>query len=212
MASRTVAWNREEHGLGWWAKKGGPASADSTPADAPPVETLYAAKPAADATDVAVLVNTYASVVFRVAHAVLHSRTEAEDVVQETFLRVMRHGDFAEVRDMRVWLVRIAWRLALDRKRKLRPDQMDRGFAENLVARDAPADIALAEAERFARVMRAMDRLPRGEREVLALAATEEMSTAEMAAVLGRSESAVRALLFRARTRLKERLGKEARR
>jgi RNA polymerase sigma-70 factor (ECF subfamily) len=55
-------------------------------------------------------------------------------------------------------------------------------------------------------VLREMERLPKGEREALLLSAVDELGTAEMALVLGRSESAVRALLFRARTRLRERL------
>ena len=58
-------------------------------------------------------------------------------------------------------------------------------------------------------VLREMDRLPKGRAgEVLVLSAVEELGTAEMAIVLGRSESGVRALLFRARTRLRERLEK----
>ena len=51
-----------------------------------------------------------------------------------------------------------------------------------------------------------MDRLPAAEREVLLLSAMDELSTAEIAGVMGKSESAVRALLFRARGRLRERL------
>ena len=58
----------------------------------------------------------------------------------------------------------------------------------------------------MAAVLRELERLPKGERHVLLLAAIEELGTAEMAEVLGRSESAVRALLFRARTRLRDRL------
>lgn len=182
------------------------------PAVAPPGQPLTKASilpspaTALQAT-VADLVPQYSAALYRVAHAVLRSRTEAEDVVQETFLRVLQHrGDLAVIRDMRVWLIRIAWRLALDRRRKLQPDQMDRTFAEALVDRDLPADAALAEAQQFTRVLEQIDRLPKPEREVLLLAAANEMATAEMAAVTGRSESAVRALLFRARTRLKERL------
>ncbi len=53
-----------------------------------------------------------------------------------------------------------------------------------------------------------MDLLPKAERNVLLLSAVEELGTAEMAMVLQKSESAVRALLFRARTRLRERLAK----
>ncbi len=159
---------------------------------------------------IARLVPDYAGVLFRVANAVLRSPADAEDVVQETFVRVLRHsGDLPAVREMRVWLVRIAWRLALDRKRRVRPEQMDRVFAEALASEEPTADAALAQAERYGRVMREVERLPRAEREALLLSALEEMSAAEMAAVLGRSESAVRALVFRARTRLRERLGGE---
>jgi RNA polymerase sigma-70 factor (ECF subfamily) len=157
-------------------------------------------------TDLAVLVETYSALLFRVAHSVLRSRTEAEDVVQDVFVRVLEHHrSLPGVRDMRVWLVRIAC-LAIDRRRRRRPEQMDNIFAQNLAASSVPADEALDESQRMNTVLRELERLPRGERHVLLLSAIEELGTAEMAVVLGRSESAVRALLFRARTRLRERL------
>jgi RNA polymerase sigma-70 factor, ECF subfamily len=157
--------------------------------------------------DLAALVETYSSLLFRVAHSVLRSRAEAEDVVQDVFVRVLEHRrSLSAVRDMRVWLVRVAWNLAIDRRRRIRPEQFDEGFAESLVGRDLPADEALNEAQRLRSVLREMERLPRAERDVLLLSVIEELGTAEMAEVLGRSESAVRALLFRARTRLRERL------
>jgi RNA polymerase sigma-70 factor, ECF subfamily len=167
-----------------------------------------------DEVDLAELVGTYSPLLFRVAHSVLRSRAEAEDAVQDVFVRVIEHrGSLTAVRDMRVWLVRIAWNLALDRRRRIRPEQFDEGFAEGLVARDLPVDEALSEARRMKSVLREMERLPKGERHVLLLSAIEELGTVEMAEVLGRSESAVRALLFRARTRLRERLeGGEAKR
>jgi RNA polymerase sigma-70 factor, ECF subfamily len=157
--------------------------------------------------DLAALVGTYSSLLFRVAHSVLRSRAEAEDVVQDVFVRVLeQRRSLSEVRDMRVWLVRVAWNLAIDRRRRIRPQQFDEGFAESLVARDLPADEALKEAQRLRSVLRELERLPKAERDVLLLSVVEELGTAEMAEVLGRSESAVRALLFRARTRLRERL------
>ena len=162
---------------------------------------------AASAIDLTALVETYASLLFRVAHSLLRSPAEAEDCVQDTFVRVLEHRlDLTAVRDLRVWLVRITWNLALDRRRRIRPEQMDERFAEALVARSLPADEALAEAGRIQHVLREIERLPRKERDVLLLSAIEELETAAMATILGRSESAVRALLFRARTRLRERL------
>lgn len=155
----------------------------------------------------AALVTTYSRLLFRVAHSILRSRTEAEDVVQDVFVRVIeRHRSLHAIRDMRVWLVRIAWNLALDRKRRIRPEQMDGNFAESLATSSVPADERLEQAQRMKTVLHEMERLPKAERYVLLLSAIEELGTAEMAEVLGRSESAVRALLFRARTRLRERL------
>ncbi len=159
--------------------------------------------------DLTALVETHSAVLFRVAHSVLRSRTEAEDVVQDVFVRVLEHrADLLAVRAMRVWLVRIAWNLALDRRRRLRPEQMDAEFAQGLVARDVPADEAIGEARQMTAVLREIERLPRNERQALLLWSTEELDMAELARVLGRSESAVRALLFRARKRLRERVDK----
>lgn len=157
--------------------------------------------------DVAGLVERHAALLFRVAHSVLRDSHEAEDVVQDTFVRVLQHrSELPAVRDERVWLLRIAWNLALDRCRRTRPQQVDAAFAETLAAKLVPADRQLDEAERLRRVLQAMDALPKGERAALLLSAVEEMTTAEVGKVLGKSESAVRALLFRARARLRERL------
>lgn len=157
--------------------------------------------------DLASLVETYSALLFRVAHSILRNRTEAEDVVQDVFVRILEHRQsLPAIRDLRVWLVRIAWNLAIDRRRRIRPAQFDEGFAESLVAKDLLADEALQEAQRMKSVLYEMERLPRAERDVLLLSAVEELGAAEMAEIVGRSESAVRALLFRARTRLRERL------
>jgi RNA polymerase sigma-70 factor (ECF subfamily) len=168
---------------------------------------LLATESARSEVDLAALVETYSRLLFRVAHSVLRSHAEAEDVVQDVFMRVIeRRRSLQAIRDMRVWLVRIAWNLALDRRRRIRPEQIDESFAETLAASGATADERLSEAQRINAVLREMQRLPKVERHVLLLSAIEELGTAEIAQVVGRSESAVRALLFRARTRLRERL------
>jgi RNA polymerase sigma-70 factor (ECF subfamily) len=157
--------------------------------------------------DLAVLVRDYSGLLYRVALSILRNPAEAEDVVQDSFVRVLqRRRELAGIVEIRPWLVRIAWNLALDRRRRVRPEQMDEAFAAALVARDTPADDALAEAARIARVLVAMERLPGREREALLLSAMEELSTAEIGTVLGKSESSVRSLLFRARAHLRARL------
>ena len=160
--------------------------------------------------DPATLVETYSALLFRVAHSLLRSPAEAEDVVQDVFVRVLEHRrSLPAVRDMRVWLVRIAWNLAIDRRRRIQPEQLDESFAQSLAGNDVPADEAMDEAQRMNSVLCELERLPQTERHVLLLSAIEDLGTSEMAQVLGRSESAVRALLFRARTRLRERLEKK---
>jgi RNA polymerase sigma-70 factor (ECF subfamily) len=165
-------------------------------------------------TDLAALVDTYAPLLFRVAHALLRNPAEAEDAVQDTFVRVLQHIQKAHhpqlpaIRDLRVWLVRITWNLALDRRRRIRPDQIDPTFAAQLAASLQPADHALQLTQQFNAVLTELERLPRLERQALLLSAIDELSTAEIASILHRSPSAVRALIHRSRTRLRERLQK----
>jgi len=158
--------------------------------------------------DLTALVRDYSGVLYRVAFSILRNQAEAEDVVQDVFVRVLqRRQALGGIVEVKPWLVRIAWNLSLDRIRKVAPEQMDESFAAGIAGTSAPADQALAEAERMARVLAAMDRLPKKERQVLVLSAMKELSTAEIGAVLGVSESSVRSALFRARTHLRQRLG-----
>jgi RNA polymerase sigma-70 factor (ECF subfamily) len=168
---------------------------------------LFSAEGVDAKPDLAALVRDYSGLLYRVALSVLRNSAEAEDVVQDVFVRVLqRTGALNGIVEVRPWLVRIAWNLALDRRRKIRPEQMDEIFAAGLVSSELPADEALAEAGRFRQVLSAMERLPKKEREALLLSAMDELTTAEMGAILGRSESSVRSLLFRARAHLRERL------
>ena len=159
--------------------------------------------------DLTALVRAYSGLLYRVALSVVRNAAEAEDVVQDVFVRVLQQRRSSEVREWRPWLVRIAWNLALDRiarRRRVPMEQMDEMFAAGMVSREVAADDALAEAGRMKAVLDAIDRLPKKEREVLLLSAMDELSTAEIGAVLGRSESSVRSLMFRARGHLRERL------
>src|ERR1700749_3118269 len=93
---------------------------------------------------VTALVQEYSTTLYRVAYSVTRNAADAEDVVQETFLRVLKHQDkLSEVRDYRVWLVRIAWNLVLDRKRRAKTRPQTDDFEE--VARVLPAPSLHAE-------------------------------------------------------------------
>jgi RNA polymerase sigma-70 factor (ECF subfamily) len=178
------------------------------------LEAERVAKPEHDAhAQVTALVEQYSTTLYRVAYSVTRNPADAEDVVQETFLRVLRHQNkLDEVRDYRVWLVRIAWNLVLDRKRraKTRPETDD--FED--LARVLPADQQSAEnmvitAQRHSHILHLIDTLPAREREVLLLSAVKELSTVEIALVLKTTESTVRSRLYRARHALAELLEQE---
>ena len=149
------------------------------------------------------LVAQYATTLYRVAFSILRNASDAEDAVQEAFLRVLRHRDsLDEVRDHRVWLIRIVWNIVLDRKRraKTRPETDDISeLARVLPTNGLSAEQRAAAAQHHAHVLACVDRLPSKEREVMVLSAFEELSSVEIASVLGITESSVRSRLFRAR-------------
>ncbi len=123
---------------------------------------------------------------FRVALGVLRHREDAEDVAQEAFLRA--HRAFASLRDrdrFRAWLVRTAFRLALDRLR----GEKRRTRREDAAAIEAPVqaesvETAAARAELRARVGEAVDALPEKLRIVTVLAAIQEHDVASVAQLL----------------------------
>lgn len=155
---------------------------------------------------IAQLVAEYSTALYRVAFSVTRNAAEAEDAVQEAFLRVLRHESrLAEIRDYRVWLVRIVWNIVLDRKRraKTRPENEDvADYARALPSSDRGADATVISSQEHARILSLIDRLPRREREALLLSAVHELTTAEIAATLGTTESSVRSRIFRARKEL----------
>ena len=158
----------------------------------------------------AALVGQYSGTLYRVAFSVLRNCSDAEDAVQEAFLRVLRHSDkLDEIRDHRVWLIRIVWNVVLDRKRraKTRPETDDvADLARVLPAEGLSAEERASAAQHHAQVLACVDKLPAKEREVLMLSAFEELTSVEIASVLGITESSVRSRLFRARNLVAERL------
>ena len=86
-------------------------------------ESLLEFERAASSVTVEDLVREHARTVFRVAFSVVRNHADAEDVVQETFLRATRFGKLNSIENHRAWLVKIAWRLALDRTRRSRKNR-----------------------------------------------------------------------------------------
>jgi RNA polymerase sigma-70 factor, ECF subfamily len=162
---------------------------------------------------IAALVAEYSATLYRVAYSVVRNNAEAEDAVQEAFLRVLKHRDkLGEIRDLRVWLVRITWNVVLDRKRraKTRPENDDiADFARVLPSGDRAADDEIISSQEHARILALIDRLPAKERQALLLSAVEELTTAQIAAALKTTESSVRSRIFRARRELSALLEQE---
>ncbi|MGA2217998.1 MAG: RNA polymerase sigma factor [Terracidiphilus sp.] len=167
----------------------------------------------ADEETLAALVNEYAGTLYRVSFSVLRNAADAEDAVQEAFLRVLKHRDtLHEVRDRRVWLIRIVWNIVLDRKRraKTRPETDDVAELARVLSCDGlSAEERAAAAQHHAHVLACVEQLPLKERQVLMLSAFEELNSVEIAEVLGITESSVRSRLFRARNLMAGLLGHE---
>ena len=146
---------------------------------------------------------------YRVARGVLRNTADAEDVAQEALLRAYRQFDRLRDRSrFRAWLVRIAFRLALDRlrsgkRRELRDtlwsqpeQQLPTATAEDLAASN----------EFQARLENALAELPEKLRLVLLLAAMEGHTIEEIAGMLGISTGTVKSRIFYARKQLAEKL------
>jgi RNA polymerase sigma-70 factor (ECF subfamily) len=158
------------------------------------------------------LVREHSRLVYRIAYAVLRRHHDAEDATQETFLRVLRYSSkLAEVDDLKTWLARIAWRVALDRhrhhgrKREIPLEDPEKPVAE-VASSDTPADETLHGTQVSVVLERLIAALPDKLRQPLILSTIEEMSPREVAATIGINEAAVRSRVFRARQILKEKL------
>jgi RNA polymerase sigma-70 factor (ECF subfamily) len=179
----------------------------TVPAEAIVEEALPIARAAEDALES--LVRDHARLVYRVCYSVLRHAQDSEDAAQETFMRVLRNlKKLPEVRDPRAWLARIAWRSALDRRRRSPETSLDDAAAAVAALRDsgAPADDIAAGNELAALLERLIASLPEDLREPLVLSTVEEMSSADIAAVLDIPDATVRNRIFRARQLLREKL------
>ena len=146
----------------------------------------------------------------RVARAVLEDDTEAEDVVQETYIHAFTHlSDFRAEAQLSTWLTRIALNEALGRRRKRRP-MVDvkaiEGMAAPFSSHKADPEEATALAEIRSLLERAVDGLSEPFRIVFVMRDIEEMSTEETALLLGLRPQTVKTRLHRARSLLRQAL------
>lgn len=163
---------------------------------------------AGDAAAQAVLVNQLMPVVFRVAYRMLQDRAEAEDVTQETFLRLWKAlPDWQPRAKLSTWACTVALNLCRDRLRKKKPVLMD-----ELPEHTDPAlrpEQALASSEAQARIHAGIQALPERQKEALTLCALEGLTNIEAADIMNITVHALESLLARARRKLRLTLQEE---
>ncbi|MEL6829034.1 MAG: sigma-70 family RNA polymerase sigma factor [Pseudomonadota bacterium] len=163
---------------------------------------------AGDRAAQAALVHRHMPVIFRVSYRLLQDRAEAEDVTQETFLRVWKKLSEWEPRaSFSSWACTIAVNLSRDRLRKKKPILMDE-LPEQIDHALQP-DAELASNQAVARIETQIAALPDRQREALSLCALEGMGNKEAAEAMGVTVHALEGLLGRARRSLRATLNVE---
>lgn len=183
---------------------------------------LVAAAKAGDISAFETLVGRYERKIFRLAQNITQNREDAEDAMQESFLKAYEHlGEFQGNSRFYTWLVRIAVNQALMKLRRRRPNvvsldqEVDTG--EDLVPREVEdwgpsPEERYGQAELSSILGKVIGELDPPFRIVFQLRDIEELSTEETAEALGLSVPAVKSRLLRARLKLREKLNQYFRR
>lgn len=156
------------------------------------------------------LVREHSRFVFRLAYSILRNHSDAEDATQEVFMRVLKNKDkLADVRETKLWLAKIAWRVTLDWKKSLdrrRPAEKSDVILAMIASTAQSADQAIVGKQMSALLEKMIATLPADLRETLALSTVQELNATEIAAILNIPESSVRTRLLRARTLLRQKM------
>jgi len=156
-------------------------------------------------------VREHARLIYRIAYSVLRNHHDAEDATQDTFMRVLRYRKRLEgVQDVKMWLARIAWRVAVERGKK-RPEISLSEVEMNEAVMQLRSQLASAEESALGNQIAGMlesliTALPEGLRGAMRLSTIAELSSNEIAEILNTNEASVRSRIFRARKILKEKL------
>jgi len=174
---------------------------------------------AGDRDAIRFLVKRHNQTLFRTARAILREDGEAEDAVQEAYVKAIRGiGGFRSDAKLSTWLTRIVVNEALGRLRSRKRAAEVIPLAADIDAegemREAPdavtptPEMAAMRAEARRIMEDRIDALPDSFRTVFVLRAVEEMSVEETAAALNTPEATVRTRFFRARSQLRESLSR----
>jgi RNA polymerase sigma-70 factor (ECF subfamily) len=165
------------------------------------------------------LVSRYESKIYRLARHITQNEEDAEDVLQDTFLKAFANlGQFQGNSKFYTWLVRIAVNESLMKLRRRKADKMvsldepvetdDDVVVRDIAAWDEDPEQKYGRAEMNAILTRTINSLPPGFRAVFWLRDVEELSTEETAQALHLSIPAVKSRLLRARLQLRDKLNR----
>lgn len=155
------------------------------------------------------LVDRHSRFLYRVAFSLLNNRQDAEDAVQETFMKLYRTGLWQQtMNDERAYLARAVWRSGLDRIATAQAKAMRR--AEDIAELELASDLASPEQDAVDQSDRTLlrtliDALPSDLRQPLLLSALEDMRSSDVAVTLGIPEATVRTRIHRAKAELRRR-------
>jgi RNA polymerase sigma-70 factor, ECF subfamily len=156
-------------------------------------------------------VDRHTGLIFSLGWRMLHNRQEAEDVAQETFLRVWQHAGSWQADKgaaVRTWLYRIASNLCTDRYRKTRRERIVEAVPDS--ADDGQGAQKELENRQTGKIVgQALQTLPERQRAALVLFHYEEMRVAEIASILKTSAKGTENLLYRARINLRRELERQ---
>jgi len=159
------------------------------------------------------LVRQHADRVYRLAYRLSGNQHDAEDLTQETFIRVFRSVQNYQPGTFEGWLHRITTNLFLDmvrRRQRIRFDALPDDAGDRLASKSAGPEQAFAEMHLDPEVQQALDGLPADFRAAVVLCDLEGLSYEEIAATLGIKVGTVRSRIHRGRVLLREALAHRA--
>lgn len=150
------------------------------------------------------LMNSYGNSVFRMCYAYLKDYQLAEDVAQETFIRVYQHyGEFRNQSSIKTWIIQIAINLC---KNQMRTHWWKNRFHQMFMDVEEEATDSYDSILNGQLILEEISKLPVKYREVILLYYYQELTISEIAKILYMKESTIKARLVRAREKLKPRL------
>ncbi|MFH6604850.1 RNA polymerase sigma factor [Maribacter algicola] len=159
-----------------------------------------------DTTAFAVLVNRYKDMVFTLALKMIGNREEAEEVSQDTFIKIYEKlNGFKGDSKFSTWVYRITYNSCLDRIKKNRKERDTltiNAFTENQIPALETAFDIMERSDRKKVINECLDKLPGEDSMVILLYYYDELSLAEISEVIGVGQNHAKVKLFRARKRL----------